>query len=49
MALRLRAADQFGQVIDGFVSARREADAAHRFFKRAIGTTNFLTERAEEA
>jgi len=34
-----RAIDQFGQVIDVFVSARRNADAAHRFFERAIGTT----------
>jgi transposase-like protein len=34
-----RAIDQFGQVIDVFVSARRDADAAHRFFERAIGTT----------
>jgi transposase-like protein len=33
------AIDQFGQVIDVFVSARRDADAAHRFFERAIGTT----------
>jgi IS6 family transposase len=29
-----RAIDQFGQVIDVFVSARRDADAAHRFFER---------------
>jgi transposase-like protein len=34
-----RAIDQFGQVIDVFVSARRDGDAAHRFFERAIGTT----------
>ena len=34
-----RAIDQFGQVIDVFVSARRDADAACRFFERAIGTT----------
>jgi transposase-like protein len=34
-----RAIDQFGQVIDVFVSARRDADAAHQFFERAIGTT----------
>jgi IS6 family transposase len=39
MALRLPAIDQFGQVIDVLVSARRDADAAHRFFERAIGTT----------
>jgi transposase-like protein len=35
-----RAIDQFGQVIDMFVSARRDAKAAPRFFARAIGTTN---------
>jgi len=34
-----RAIDQFGQVIDGFVSARRDADAADRFFQQAIGST----------
>ena len=34
-----RAVDQFGQVIDVLVSARRDARAARRFFKRAIGTT----------
>ena len=34
-----RAIDQFGQVIDVFVSARRDADAADRFFERAIGRT----------
>ena len=34
-----RAIDQFGQVIDVFVSARRDTVAAHRFFQRAIGTT----------
>jgi transposase-like protein len=35
-----RAVDQFGQVIDVFVSPRRDAAAAQRFFQRAIGTTN---------
>jgi len=35
-----RAIDQFGQVIDVFVSPRRDAAAAQRFFQRAIGTTN---------
>jgi transposase-like protein len=35
-----RAIDQFGQVIDVFVSARRDAKAARRFFERAIGATN---------
>jgi transposase-like protein len=34
-----RAIDQFGQVIDVFVSPRRDAGAARRFFQRAIGTT----------
>jgi transposase-like protein len=34
-----RAIDQFGQVIDVFVSTRRNARAAHRLFERAIGTT----------
>jgi IS6 family transposase len=31
-----RAMDQFGQVIDVFVSARRDAEAARRFFDRAL-------------
>src|SRR6266516_3390957 len=34
-----RAIDQFGQVIDVFVSPQRDAKAAHRFFQRAIGAT----------
>jgi transposase-like protein len=34
-----RAIDQFGQVIDVFVSSRRDATAAHRFFERAIDST----------
>jgi len=34
-----RAIDQFGQVIDVFVSPRRDVKAARRFFQRAIGTT----------
>jgi transposase-like protein len=34
-----RAIDQFGQVIDVFVSARRDTDAADRFFQQAIGST----------
>jgi transposase-like protein len=34
-----RAIDQFGQVVDMFVSARRDARAARRFFERAIGVT----------
>ena len=34
-----RAIDQFSQVIDVFVSPRRDANAARRFFEQAIGTT----------
>ena len=34
-----RAIDQFGQIIDVFVSPRRDVSAALRFFERAIGTT----------
>ena len=34
-----RAVDQFGQVIDVFVSPRRDVRAARRFLERAIGTT----------
>ena len=34
-----RAIDQFGQVIDVFVSPRRDEGAARRFFQRAIGAT----------
>jgi IS6 family transposase len=34
-----RAIDQFGQVIDVFMSRRRDARSARRFFERAIGTT----------
>jgi len=37
-----RAIDQFGQVIDVFMSARRDAKAARRFFQRAISTTKVL-------
>nr|WP_279306002.1 IS6 family transposase [Micromonospora globispora] len=33
-----RAVDQYGQVIDVLVSARRDADAARRFFRRAPST-----------
>jgi transposase-like protein len=35
-----RAIDQFGQVIDVFVSPRRDVRAARRFFERAIAITN---------
>ena len=34
-----RAIDQFGQVIDVFVSQQRDGRAARRFFEQAIGTT----------
>ena len=34
-----RAIDQFGQVIDVFVSTRGDADAARRFFQRAMDAT----------
>jgi transposase-like protein len=33
-----RAIDQHGQVVDVLLSARRDADAARRFFRRAIAT-----------
>ena len=33
-----RAVDQHGQIIDVLVSARRDADAAGRFFRRALST-----------
>jgi transposase-like protein len=34
-----RAVDQFGQVVDVFVSPSRDVRAARRFFEHAIGTT----------
>jgi transposase-like protein len=37
-----RAIDLFGQVIDVFVSPRRDTAAARRFFERAIGTTRTM-------
>jgi transposase-like protein len=37
-----RAIDQFGQVIDVFVSARRDAKAAHQFFEQAISATKVI-------
>ena len=37
-----RAIDQFGQVIDVFVSPRRDTAAARRFFERAIATTRVM-------
>jgi transposase-like protein len=35
-----RAIDQLSQVVDVFVSARRDADAAERFFQQAMGATS---------
>jgi len=37
-----RAMDQFDQVIDVFVSPHRDAQAARRFFERAIDTTKVM-------
>jgi len=37
-----RAVDQFGQVIDVFVSVRRNAKAARRCFEQAIGATKAM-------
>ena len=37
-----RAVDQFGQVIDVFVSRRRDIAAARRFLERAIGVTKVM-------
>jgi transposase, IS6 family len=37
-----RAIDQFGQVVDVFISPRRDLRAARRFFERAIGTTRIM-------
>jgi transposase-like protein len=37
-----RAIDQFGQVVDVFVSRCRDANAARRFLERAIGTTKVI-------
>jgi transposase-like protein len=34
-----RAIDQFGQVLDVFLSPRRDREAARRFFERALGRT----------
>jgi transposase-like protein len=34
-----RAVDQFGQVVDVFVSPRRDATAARRFLEHAVATT----------
>jgi transposase-like protein len=40
-----RAVDQYGQVIDVLVSARRDADAARRFFRRALSTLESQAQR----
>ena len=37
-----RAIDQFGQVIDVFVTPQRDAKAARRFFERAFNTTRVM-------
>ncbi len=39
MRYLFRAIDQFGQVIDVYLSPRRDAKAARRFFDQAIGRT----------
>jgi IS6 family transposase len=44
-----RAIDQFGQVIDAVVSARRDAKAARRFFERAIGATRVTPVTTDQA
>jgi transposase-like protein len=37
-----RAIDQFGQAIDVFVSPRRDAAAARRFFDRVMGSSKVI-------
>jgi IS6 family transposase len=37
-----RAIDQFGQVIDIYVSARRDGEAARRFFQHALVLTKIV-------
>jgi len=37
-----RAVDQVGQVIDVFMSRRRDARSARRFFEQALGTTKVI-------
>jgi transposase-like protein len=34
-----RAVDQFERVVDVVIAARRDANAAHRFFEHALGAT----------
>jgi transposase-like protein len=41
-----RVVDQFGQVIDVFVSRCRDGKAAHRFFERALGATKSRRSRS---
>src|SRR5262245_56686014 len=46
-----RAVDQFGQVIDVYASARRDSEAARRFFRQArrstgVAPTEVITDRA---
>jgi hypothetical protein len=41
-----RAIDQFGQVVDVFVSACRDAKAAHRVFRQTLGTTRAAPQRS---
>jgi hypothetical protein len=41
-----RAIDQFGQVIDVFVTPRRDATAAYRCFQRAVRTTKVTPPRS---
>ena len=48
MAVPVPAIDQFGQVIDVFLSPRRDAEAARRFFERAIGRTRISPRTAIE-
>jgi len=43
------AIDQFGQVVDVFVSRQRDAAAAHRFFQRAIGRGSIRESAASTA
>ena len=36
MSVRVRAVDQYGQIIDGYVSARRDTRTARRFFTTVL-------------
>jgi IS6 family transposase len=50
VALRYRAVDQHGQIIDVYVSPRRDTRAARRFFETALGAhgapVEVVTDRA---